>query len=279
MADKNFVVKNGLVVNTAFSANSSGLYFNDTLSVNSSVFKGTANNTSYVGAISAANVVSNAQLTANLSSYVKTSDFSTTVATLTSNNSNYLNNKTEANLNVNSAVRSTNATYATTAGSISVGGTIYSSSSTGINSAFNSIPVTAKRIKVLLIDVYGNPYITVQLGYDGNWLTNGYDCVSSYITNAGTSGSGQFYQGFGIYGFYAGPVSGTLTLDKYGSGTPSTFWVGTSNFSSYQYNGSIYATGRVALGGSTQQPSSYYSIRVIPSGGGSLNGSFTVLWE
>ena len=89
MADKNFVVKNGLVVNTAFSANSSGLYFNDTLSVNSSVFKGTANNTSYVGAISAANVVSNAQLTANLSSYVKTSDFSSTVSTLTSNNSNY----------------------------------------------------------------------------------------------------------------------------------------------------------------------------------------------
>jgi hypothetical protein len=52
MADSEFRVKNTLVVNTAFAANSTGIYFSNTLVLNSSVFTGTANN-------------SNSSLTAN----------------------------------------------------------------------------------------------------------------------------------------------------------------------------------------------------------------------
>ena len=212
MADKNFVVKNGLVVNTAFSANSSGLYFNDTLSVNSSVYKGTANNTSFVGTISAANVVSNAQLQANLANY--TINVASVVAASTSNNSNHLSGKSEINLNVNSAVYSTNATYAVSAGSIASGSTISTSSSYGTGTPITGISPTAKRIKVLVVNVMGSPYPVIQLGYDGNWLTNGYDGVSTFMNNSGY-GSGQFYQGFvGFYGYYAVPVSGVLTIDE-----------------------------------------------------------------
>jgi len=84
MAESNFIVKNGIVVNTAFTANSTVLQANG-LTVNSTVatFSGnvagtlttasqpyiTANNTSFVGATSAANVVSNAQLQSNLANY------------------------------------------------------------------------------------------------------------------------------------------------------------------------------------------------------------------
>jgi hypothetical protein len=50
----------------------------------------TANNTSFVGSVSAANVVSNAQLTSNLANYQTTAGLSANVATLTSNNTLYL---------------------------------------------------------------------------------------------------------------------------------------------------------------------------------------------
>ena len=101
MADKDFVVKNGIVVNTSFTANSTtialGLTSTNTVINTTSISIGgvvvanasgpiitgyqttaglaanvatlTANNTSFVGSVSAANVVSNAQLSSNLSSY------------------------------------------------------------------------------------------------------------------------------------------------------------------------------------------------------------------
>lgn len=101
MADKDFVVKNGIVVNTSFSANSSSIRlgltstntvintsaitiggvvvanssgpvitgYQTTAGLASNVATLTANNTSFVGSVSAANVVSNAQLTSNLSNY------------------------------------------------------------------------------------------------------------------------------------------------------------------------------------------------------------------
>jgi len=91
--DYNFVVKNGLYVNTTAVINSTSFYYgtintssngvvlntaNITIgnasvnaSINSTSFTGTANNTSFVGTVSAANVVSNAQLAANLANYAQ----------------------------------------------------------------------------------------------------------------------------------------------------------------------------------------------------------------
>lgn len=60
-------------------------------SINATSFPGTANNTSFVGSVSAANVVSNAQLSANLANYQTTTGLSANVATLAANSSTYAN--------------------------------------------------------------------------------------------------------------------------------------------------------------------------------------------
>jgi hypothetical protein len=86
MADKDFVVKNSLVVNTDFSVNSTAVYIGNSASnatVNSTVYTGSANNTAYVGLVSAANVVSNNQLQGNLALYVNTTGSYTMTNTLT----------------------------------------------------------------------------------------------------------------------------------------------------------------------------------------------------
>ena len=102
MADTPFVAKNGLVANGTFTANSTQFGITGSVTantttvaigsatVNSSVYTGTANNTSYVGSVAAANVVSNAQLSANLANYQTTTGLSANVAKLTANNTAYL---------------------------------------------------------------------------------------------------------------------------------------------------------------------------------------------
>jgi len=57
------------------------------VSINSTSFSGTSNNTLFVGTITAANVVSNAQLIANLANYQTLAGLAANVALLTSNNS------------------------------------------------------------------------------------------------------------------------------------------------------------------------------------------------
>ena len=62
----------------------------------SSTIDGTANNTLYVGSVTAANVVSNAQLQANLGNYQTTAGLAANVATLTSNNSVYFDGRSSS---------------------------------------------------------------------------------------------------------------------------------------------------------------------------------------
>ena len=73
------------------------------------IINATANNTSFVGTVSAANVVSNAQLSANLANYQTTAGLSANVATLSANAATFLNGKTESNLNVNNALTANNS--------------------------------------------------------------------------------------------------------------------------------------------------------------------------
>jgi hypothetical protein len=89
----------------------------------------TANNTSFVGTVSAANVVSNNQLSSNLanyqltsgmSSYQTTAGLSSNVAILTANAATYLNGKTESNLNVNSAINANNTSFVGTVSAANV---------------------------------------------------------------------------------------------------------------------------------------------------------------
>lgn len=76
---------NFVKANTGIVSNSSGVFVNS-----SYIATLTANNTSFVGSVSAANVVSNAQLSANLGNYQTTAGLSANVATLTSNSATFL---------------------------------------------------------------------------------------------------------------------------------------------------------------------------------------------
>lgn len=134
------LVANSTVVNATHLAGIVGASYqlNSTLAANVATL--TANNASFVGTVSAANVVSNAQLSGNLANYTTTTaltnnlaNYTTTtaltnnlanyqttaglssnVALLTANNTTYVNGKTEGNLNVNSAttaLTANNSTY------------------------------------------------------------------------------------------------------------------------------------------------------------------------
>jgi hypothetical protein len=57
LTDSNFKVKNTLVVNNVIQANSGGIYFSNTLTLNSSTFVGTSNNSLYLGGVSSGSYV------------------------------------------------------------------------------------------------------------------------------------------------------------------------------------------------------------------------------
>jgi len=108
------------------SANASG-WFIDNITVTNTII-GTANNVAFVGSIAAANVVSNAQLSANLANYQTTAGLSANVSLLTANAAGYLGNSSGTLANIASwisgnaataysnAVSSFSGTYQTTAG-------------------------------------------------------------------------------------------------------------------------------------------------------------------
>jgi len=112
--------------NKIASANTSG-WFLDNLTVTNTII-GTANNVAFVGSIAAANVVSNAQLSANLANYQTTAGLSANVSLLTANAAGYLGNSSGTLANIASwisgnaataysnAVSSFSGTYQTTAG-------------------------------------------------------------------------------------------------------------------------------------------------------------------
>jgi hypothetical protein len=75
------------------AANVSTLYVGNSsvyATINSTIYSATSNNTLFVGTVSAANVVSNAQLSSNLANYQTTAGLAANVATLSSNNAAYL---------------------------------------------------------------------------------------------------------------------------------------------------------------------------------------------
>jgi hypothetical protein len=88
----NVAVK-GIIANSSLGADGQVLTSNGTStywSNTANVATLTSNNTSFVGSVSAANVVSNSQLSSNLANYQTTAGLSANVATLTSNNASYL---------------------------------------------------------------------------------------------------------------------------------------------------------------------------------------------
>ena len=158
---------------------------------NSTVYTGTANNTSFVGSVSAANVVSNVQLSGNLANYVTatnlsnnlanyqtTAGLSANVAKLTSNNSTFAFGKSEAALNVNSALTSNNST--------NLGGTAAAGYQTTAGLSANVATLTSNNATTAYGKTEGN--LNVNSALTANNSTNlGGVAASGYQTSAGLS--------------------------------------------------------------------------------------------
>lgn len=238
MADKDFQVKNGLVVNSnnygganRLTVNATAVLFGNTTSnvtiTGSSVVISTPGSTTTfnsnfkpatatladvsvsVGSIHGANVVSHAQLQANLANFTNTATLATTyqtraglsanVATLTSANSTRLNAKLESELNVNNAVTSNSsnsATYSDVAGTVGNNG-----SSTGSQFIFTYIPqlgtptyIWGTNDGVNFRPYSGNQFTSIGVGTSAP-ATTGQITATSNITSGGrfTDSSGTLY--------------------------------------------------------------------------------------
>ena len=133
-------VDNKLYVNSAqLSTNLSN--YQTTAGLSSNVATLTANNTSFVGTVSAVNVVSNSQLSSNLANYVTTTNLtnnlanyqttaglSANVATLTANNTSFVGAVSAANVVSNAQLVANLANYATTAAATAYAATAYANS-------------------------------------------------------------------------------------------------------------------------------------------------------
>ena len=102
------------VLSSALSSALAGYQTSADLSANVGTM--TSNNTSYVGTVTAANVVSNAQLIANLANYQTSAGLVGNVATLTSNNTSYVGTVSSANVVSNAQLVANLANYQTAAG-------------------------------------------------------------------------------------------------------------------------------------------------------------------
>ena len=162
----------------------------------------TANNTSFVGTVAAANVVSNAQLSGNLANYVTTTNltnnlvnYQTTaglasnVATLTSNNTSFVGTVSAANVVSNAQLTGNLSNYQTTAGLASNVATLtannanYVKANNGITSNSSGVFVTqGTGVVVNATGVHVNATYIGTLSANNATYLNGQ--LAAYYTNA-----------------------------------------------------------------------------------------------
>lgn len=213
-------------------ANTGGLAGQVLVSNGTSVTWGDANNTAFVGSVSAANVVSNAQLSANLSNYQTTAGLSTNVATLTANNANNLGGVAAAS-------------YVNTSGAYTLSGNISFSSNLTINATGELIIANGAGI-----------YANGSLGNTGQVLTSNGSAVY-WSTSAGGGGGISSLSFVGFYSGYNNPTTGTLR--RYFANnitvTKMTAWVSVTSGSNLKLtlkkNGSEIANTTITAGANT----------------------------
>jgi hypothetical protein len=209
MAEKDFVVKNGLVVNTSFAANSTqvtlntinstsnGFFANSTdikvgngsvnVTINSTSFTGTSNNVVYVGTTLAAAVVNSAQLSSNLALYTNTGNMPAFIAARTSNSASYVGDLIAANVVSNAQLSSNLALYTNTGnlpafiGNNTANNTLY----VGTVIAANVVSNAQLSSNLALYTNTGN--LPAFIG--NNTSNNSYNLngVNNYITNSGAA--------------------------------------------------------------------------------------------
>jgi hypothetical protein len=227
MTDTVFVAKNGIVANTSFVANSTGIYFNNinstsngifangsvisvgnssvNVSVNSTNFTGTSNNSSYLGGTIAssyqttAGLASNvATLTANNSTYFNGQSASyyqtniglaSNVATLTSNNTSYVGSVSAANVVSNNQLQSNLSSYQTNAGLAANVAILSSNNSTYFNGQPASYYQTTAGLAANVLSLTSNNTSYVGSVSAANVVSNNQlqSNLSNYQTLAGLS--------------------------------------------------------------------------------------------
>lgn len=246
MADRDFRVKNGLIVsNYSFSANASGLYFSNNFFANSSSINATAttaNNSTfaYGKTESALNVAS--ALDANNSlflggvaaaSYQLNSTLSANVARLTANNTTNAFGKTEGNLNVNSALIANNSTYAygKTEGNLNANSALTANNSSYLGTVIASSYLRKDSTATITIGYNITPYSLTSASFTVNPTLGNYQFINSLtssititapssdcavdimITNG--SGAGLAFFGFTVQTNGTGDAYATTSGNKY----------------------------------------------------------------
>jgi hypothetical protein len=214
------LTSNNVSINSVSISSNSIRVGNSTInvSINSSSFSGKANNTLYVGSVTAANVVSNSQLSGNLANYQTTAGLSGNVATLAANSTTYVNGKTEGNLNVNSAVNANSANnasylgtipasnYVNTSGNYTLSGVINHTANIVVNGAIIAAGISGTAGQVLTSNGSGNVYwSTVTSGGAGSLtsISTGDGLTGGPITSTGTisvlANSGIIANAYGLF--------------------------------------------------------------------------------
>jgi len=219
------VVSNAqLVANLANYTNTAGLSaYQTTAGLSANVLTLTSNNTTYVGAVTASNVVSNAQLIANLANYQTTAGLSANVAKLTANNTSFVGSVSAANVVSNAQLIANLVNYAQLAGATFTGNVIVNANLT-TNAIFTVGNATVNTV------ISGSTITTANL--TTNYIVaNGTAGVAGQVLVSGDGSSNVYWANPSLYF-----VLGANTTYTPGNATPqSIFRVGATLAANTRY--------------------------------------------
>jgi len=182
----------------------------------------TSNNTSFVGSVTAANVVSNSQLTANLANYTNNSAMPAFIGNNTANNTLYVGSVTAANIVSNAQLSANLTNYQTTAGLSANVSTLTSN-----NSLYLGNVAANQYAYANLISSY-----QTSAGLAGNVATltsNNSLYLGGVVANAYVNTLGSYVLG-GVITFAANAVYGNATVNaSIISNSTTTYFTGVSN--------------------------------------------------
>ncbi len=212
----------------------------------------TANNTAFVGAVSAANVVSNAQLSANLGNYQTTAGLATNVATLTANNANNLGTVAASNYVVNTDSRTLSGNLVFSGANVNFTGANVNFSGANANysnlNVVSNLGVAAKlTVNSTIVDVGNLGFMANgSVGSDGNVLKSNGSSAYWSTGGGGTPGGANTYVQFNDSTAFNG-VAG-FTFDK---ATNNVVIANNLTVTTITANGSLGTTGKVMFSNST----------------------------
>lgn len=212
----------------------------------SQTINGTANNTSFVGTVSAANVVSNAQLSANLANYQTTAGLSANVATLTANNTNFVGTVSAANVVSNAQLSANLANYQTTAGLSANVATLTANNTSFVGSVSAANVVSNAQLSANL----ANYQTSAGLAANVATLTANNTSFVGSVSAANVVSNAQLSANLANYQTTAGLAANVATLAannaSYLGGVAAANYVNTSG--AYTLSGNLTFNGNVTIG-------------------------------